>query len=162
MSMYRRIEFIEHSPISICDSPFLGSKRGSTLKTLYRKDIDPITKNCKYSVRDEINIQEDINSYRDGCCLEQQLLRLSLAPVDAVVSSLKQNDTFGADISSLPRDLTEYLMMYDELRSTIPNLDSMISSGYTIDKILETLKPKDNSNNENNDSSEDSNNGTNE
>lgn len=97
--------------------------------------------NCIYKLRDEVNIQEDIDSYRDGCSLEQQLFRMNLMPVDQVVSSLCNVPTVGADVSNIPTDLMEYLAMFDDLKSKIPDLETKLRT-MSFNDIVKSLIPK--------------------
>lgn len=120
--------------------PRIPKSRGDSIKQFFSLKRDE-NGNCIYKLRDEVNIQDDIDSYRDGCSLEQQLFRLNLMPVDQVVSSLSGVSTVGADVSNIPSDLMDYLSMFDDLKSKIPDLETKLRS-MSFDDIVKTLIPK--------------------
>lgn len=122
------------------EHPRIHKSSGDKVKRFYSLKRDE-NGNCIYKLRDEMNIQEDIDSYRDGCSLEQQLFRLNLMPVDQVVSSLCNVSTVGADVSNIPTDLMEYLAMFDDLKSKIPDLETKLRT-MSFNDIVKTLIPK--------------------
>lgn len=112
---------------------------GDSTKKLYHLKRDE-NNNCIYSLRDSIDIQKEIDSYRDLCSLEAQLYRMALMPTNQVINSISVNNTVGADLSSVPTDLNEYLMMYNKLKDQLPDLDNMIKTMSFTD-ILKSILP---------------------
>lgn len=121
------------------EHPRIHKSSGDKVKQFYSLKRDE-NGNCIYKLRDEMNIQEDIDSYRDGCSLEQQLYRMNLMPVDQVVASLCNVSTVGADVSNIPTDLMDYLAMFDDLKKKIPDLETKLRT-MSFDEIVKTLIP---------------------
>lgn len=123
------------------DHPRIYKSSGDKVKQLFSLKRDE-NGNCIYKLRDEVNIQEDIDSYRDVCSLEQQLFRLNLLPADQVVSSLCNVSTVGADVSNIPTDLMDYLAMLDDLKTKIPDFETKLRT-MTFNDIVKTLIPSE-------------------
>lgn len=116
--------------------PRRAKKAGDPVKRFFSLKRDE-NGNCIYTERDKINIQEDINSYRDSCSLEHQLLRMKLMPVDQVVSSLHVNNSVSADLSNVPTDLVSYYSMFSELVKKFPDFETRIKTE-SIDDIIKS------------------------
>lgn len=113
---------------------------GDPTKKLYHLKRDE-NNNCIYSFRDSIDIQKEIDSYRDVCSLEAQLYRMALMPTNQVINSISVINTVGADVSAVPTDLNEYLIMYNDLKKKIPDLDTMIKT-MSFNDIIKSILPK--------------------
>lgn len=122
-----------------------GRLKGDPIRRYYNRKRDE-NNNSIYTLREEVNIQEDINSYRDGCSLEMQLLRMKLAPVDQVFSSLQQTEGgISADLTNMPNDLMDYMMMHKKLEKQIPDLNNKLKT-MSFEDIVKSILPNVNKN----------------
>lgn len=125
--------------------PYTPHKRiikdaGETHKKLYSLQRDEHN-NCIYKERGEVDIQAEVQSYREQCSLEAQLLRMQFAPVDTIVRSLHQLEPVSADLSEFPSDLMEYQLMLQRLRKDIPDFDNLVKTK-SVEEIIKSLIPK--------------------
>lgn len=109
---------------------------GSVVEKQYRLTRD-LKGNCVYTEVGEINIQKEIDSYRDGCSLEAQLQRMQFVPTREKIQMLQQReDGVSADMSSIPTDGTAARIMIDHLKSTYPKIFERISAGENPNQVL--------------------------
>lgn len=88
----------------------------------------------------EKDVNQYINSFKDGCSLESLLMRCSLmTPRDKFISCQQCEDGQSVDLSNYPTDLTDALIKCRELANTNPELFKRISSGESINSIVKSL-----------------------
>lgn len=115
---------------------------GDTVEKEYRLIRDSHG-NCEYVEVGEKNVQEYINSFKNGCSLKAILDRCQLLPVHDKIAYLQQREQgYSADLSNLPKDGTEAQIMISKVKSLCPDFAKRMKDGETFEKILSELLPK--------------------
>lgn len=126
-----------YDPVIVLPAPV-----GDLVEGEYRKEIDSHF-NAVYKLFGEKNVQEYINSFKNGCSLKSILDRCSLMPVHDKVRYLNQTeDGFSADMSNMPKDGTEAQIMIQRVKSVCPDFAQRMRNGESFEKILIDYLPK--------------------
>lgn len=131
-------DFIIRRPYD--DIPLIKSDPGPKEKIFYSLTRDDHN-NCYYKERSRVNIQDEVQSFREMCSLEAQLLRMQFAPIETVVQSLNSVNSVEGDFSSIPSDLVELNMLLQRCRFAIPNFDDVIKNKSFDQVINDIIKP---------------------
>lgn len=116
-------------PAPICE-PVVGEFR-------LKRDVSG---NCLYEQVGEININEHINSFKDGCSLQSLLQRCALMPTEQKIRYLQQtSEGVSADLSNLPKDGTEAFIMLKKLNEQHPDIMQRFAAGESFDSIIKDL-----------------------
>lgn len=85
----------------------------------------------------DVDLNEYINSFKNGCSLKAILDRCSLMPAREKIAYLQQTEQgYSADMSAMPKDGTEAQIMLAKLKAEHPDIVERIKKGETFDKIL--------------------------
>lgn len=102
-----------------------------------------VSGNCIYEQVGETDINEYINSFKDGCSLQSLLQRCALMPTEHKIRYLQQtSDGVSADLSGLPKDGTEAFIMLSKLNREHPEIMQRFAAGESFDSIIKDLIPK--------------------
>lgn len=107
----------------------------------FRKKYDE-NGNSIYIKVGEHSLSSEINSFEKSCSLEAILQRCSLMPVTDKVKMLQQVPSVSADMTALPKDLTDAFVKMSSLRERYPDVAKRVASGESIDSILKSIVPK--------------------
>ena len=97
--------------------------------------------NAHYKKVKSYKISAYVSSFEKGCSLVNMLQRCSLMPIHSKVELLNQVPTVNADMTLMPKDLTEAFMMADSLKRDNPDIVKRLNSGESIDSVLKSLIP---------------------
>lgn len=112
---------------------------GESVEITYRLKRDKHG-NSIYEAVGEQNIQEYINSFKNGCSLKAILERTQYMPVREKVGYLQQTDNgFSADVASMPKDGTEAYIMLNRLKKEHPELVKRIGEGMSFDQAMKAV-----------------------
>lgn len=90
----------------------------------------------------DVDINQYINSFKNGCSLKAILDRCSLMPAREKIAYLQQTDQgYSADMSAMPKDGTEAQIMLAKLKAEHPEIVERIKNGESFDKILADMIP---------------------
>lgn len=126
---------------------------------VYRKRYD-INGNAVYVKQpDSLNVQEFINSFRNGCSLKSVLDRCSLMPVADKIAYLQQNNqSIGCDMTSFPKDGTEALILLNDMARKYPGFYAKVKECNSFNSAFEAYFKTNESEVNNNGTNESSNN----
>lgn len=100
--------------------------------------------NCHYTDIGSRNIDEYVESFKNGCSLQSLLARCNLMPAKDKISYLQQNaGGVGADLTKLPKDLTEAFIQYGNIARENPELLKRLSAGESMDSIIKSILAAD-------------------
>lgn len=97
--------------------------------------------NASYKKVKSYKISAYVSSFEKGCSLVNMLQRCSLMPIHSKIELLNQVPTVNADMTLMPKDLTEAFMMADSLKRDNPEIVKRLNSGESIDFVLKSLIP---------------------
>lgn len=144
------------SRIKPIDTPYVGKTFKDRLRVRFHKSVDS-DGNYHYKRVSDCDIQEDIQSYKDTCCLTSILSRYLNCPPETIISQVNNTETFSGDFSNMPSDLSEFVRLCNKCRDDIPNFDELMNSG-GISAVISSLTERE----KNTPIKEDSSNGENE
>lgn len=129
-------------------SPHIHS---DTVIIRYQKTYDKNLNSVFEEVGEE-DINQYINSFKNGASLVSILQRINLMPTKDKIAYLKQQDNVYADLSSVPTDLTEAFNLCNSLNAQYPEIFKRISSGESFDAVVSDVfklnkKTEENKNN---------------
>lgn len=115
-------------------------------ESVYRKKYDQ-NGNAYYVELDKpMQVNEYIESFKNGCSLVSLLQRCELMPVHDKVSYLQQRDSgVSADITNMPTDGTSAFIMLQQFKNDYPDIYQRVIKGESFDSILASFakKPSD-------------------
>lgn len=115
-------------------------------ESVYRKKYDQ-NGNAYYVELDKpMQVNEYIESFKNGCSLISLLQRCELMPVHDKVSYLQQRESgVSADISNMPTDGTSAFIMLQQFKKDYPDIYQRVNKGESLDSILASFakKPSD-------------------
>lgn len=106
-------------------------------KYILKRDVNGTV---TYKKTTEVDINQYINSFRNGCELSSILTRCALMPIRDKISYLNQvNSGYEADLSAIPTDLTDAIVRSNELKQSNPEIFNRLNSGESITDIITSL-----------------------
>lgn len=102
----------------------------------------------------EINTQEFISSFADGCSLQSLLTRCGLLPVNEKINYLQQVESVDGDFSNLPLDFTDAFLRAKDIDKKYPGVMQRCLNGEKVEDVFKSIFNKkdkniNNSNKEN-------------
>lgn len=96
--------------------------------------------NCHYTDVGSRNIDEYVESFKNGCSLESLLARCNLMPAKDKISYLQRTaGGVGADFIHMPKDLTEAFIQYGNIARENPELIKRLNAGESMDSIIKSI-----------------------
>lgn len=100
--------------------------------------------NCYFEKVGTIKVQENINSYKNGCALSSILERCKFMPTIDKVRYLNQTpDSVGADLVGMPKDLTEAFILVNKEFKANPEIFERFKNGESFDTIIKDIMKVD-------------------
>lgn len=111
-------------------------------KYILKRDVNGTV---TYKKTTEVDINQYINSFRNGCELSSILTRCALMPIRDKISYLNQvNSGYEADLSAIPTDLTDAIVRANELKQSNPEIFNRLNAGESITDIINSLAQESN------------------
>lgn len=112
---------------------------GTDITPVIRKRYDK-NGNPYFEKIGEINVQEDINSYRNGCSLSAILERCKFMPLaDKIQYLVQRPDVTGGDMVDLPKDLTEAFILIKKSKENNPEVFKRVVNGESLETVFKDL-----------------------
>lgn len=106
-------------------------------KYILKRDVNGTV---TYKKTTEVDINQYINSFRNGCELSSILTRCALMPIRDKIAYLNQtNSGYEADLSAIPTDLTDAIVRANVLKQSNPDLFNRLNAGESITDIITSL-----------------------
>lgn len=96
--------------------------------------------NCYFEKVGTIKVQDNINSFKNGCALSSILERCKYMPIIDKVQYLAQTpDAVGADLVGMPKDLTEAFVLVNKEFKANPKIFERFRNGESFDSIVKDI-----------------------
>lgn len=106
-------------------------------KFILKRDVNGTV---TYKKTAEVDVNQYINSFRNGCELSSILARCALMPIRDKIAYLNQTDSgFEVDMTAVPKDLTEAILKANELKQSNPEIFLRLNAGESITDIINSL-----------------------
>lgn len=118
----------------------------SPVEPVYRKKYDQNGNAYFVELDKPLNVNEYVESFKNGCSLISLLQRCELMPVHDKVSYLQQRECgVSADITNMPTDGTSAFIMLQQFKKDYPDIYQRVNKGESLDSILASFakKPSD-------------------
>lgn len=106
-------------------------------KYILKRDVNGTV---TYKKTTDVDINQYVNSFRNGCELSSILTRCALMPIRDKIAYLNQvNSGYEADLSAIPTDLTDAIVRANELKQSNPEIFNRLNAGESITDIINSL-----------------------
>lgn len=113
-------------------------------KFILKRDVNGTV---TYQKTAEVDINQYVNSFRNGCELSSILTRCALMPNRDKEAYLNQcMSGFEIDCTTVPTDLTDAIIKANELKKSNPDIFNRLNTGESITDIINSLSKVQNDN----------------